>query len=744
MFAALTAPSPTGTAVVDAVFAGVLVGIVGWFARLASPVTLLVVAGAAVVAAIGPGRSFWFAIAAWALSAVLHLVARADDQFVSAAVGSLIALAALRFPSHFVFGGSAIIATVVMAVVVVSGFRRASTRARRTARYGAIFALELAVIAAGFVLATMVRSRHQLADSAGLLRSGITALNAGDIDSARTFFDQADDRLEGAGNRLDAWWARVGAAVPVVAQHQRAARTLTNDAEELIDNARRAFVYVDPDLAPLSNGRFDLSAIEQMTNPTQRLVAAAGGLADGLEASDSPWLVDPATRRLDELRAELDDNLPRLRTFRDVTQLAGPLLGADRQARYLVAFLTPSEARPGGGYMGNFAELTITEGALELSKFGRMADLLPQVADPAKRILTGPQPYLSRYAPFGVGGIDTPAKSSWWQSVTIDPHFPHDADVMAQLYANGGNGAIDGVISFDPVGLSALLRITGPVTLDDGTSLNADNVVSYLLKTQYELVDVVGNQARAEVLGEAAEAAFGQLLATSGVDPVQLIQIFGDAIAAGHMKMWSGYSDVQSLFVQFGADGSFEFDAPSDAIAVTNLNSGGNKLDAFLERSIDYTATVDPETRAVTATATVTLRNTAPATGLSDYVIGSVVGDPPGTNRTYVNFYSRHELTRFTVDGVEYQPLDPAIGVQLGWRYVEWEVVIPAGGTSVLTYELTGSVPADTPYSLDWWQPITALPDRLTVKIATTNGDPLLDVVTTPGRSTRLRPDRDV
>ncbi len=744
VLAALTAPAPTGTAVVDALFTGALVAIVGWFARSASPGTVLVVAGATVVAAIGPGGAVWLAIAAWAISAVLHLIERADDEVVSAAVGSLIALAALRLPSHFVFGGSAVIAAALMAVVIVSGYRRASTRARRVTKYGAIFALELAVIAAGFVLATMVRSRHQLADSAGLLRSGIAAMNAGEIDSARTLFEQADERLEGAGNRLDAWWARVGAAVPVVAQHQRAARTLTNDAEELIDNARRAFVYVDPDLAPLTNGRFDVAAIDQMANPTQRLVAATTQLADGLESSDSPWLVEPATKRLDELRLELADNLPRLRTFEDVTELAGPLLGTERPARYLVAFLTPSEARPGGGYMGNYAELTIDNGALQLSKFGRMSDLLPQVADPARRILTGPEAYLERYAAFRVGDTETPAKTSWWQSVTIDPHFPHDADVMTQLYANGGNGEVDGVISIDPVGLAAVLRITGPVTLEDGTALSADNVVPYLLRTQYELVDVVGNAARAELLGDAAEAAFDQLLATNDVDPMELIRIFGDAIASGHVKMWSGDAELQSLFERFGADGSFAFDAPSDAIAVTNLNSGGNKLDAFLERSIDYTATLDPETRAITATATVTLRNTAPATGLSNYVIGSVVGDPDGTNRSYVSFYSRHELTRFTVDGVEQQPVEPAVGVQLGWRYVEWQVVIPPGGTTVLTYELSGSVPAGVPYSLEWWQPVTALPDQVTATVTTTSGEPVLGVVATPARTTRFRPDHDV
>ena len=40
-----------------------------------------------------------------------------------------------------------------------------------------------------------------------------------------------------------------------------------------------------------------------------------------------------------------------------------------------MAFTTPAEARGLGGFMGNYAELTATDGQLGLTDFGRTAEL---------------------------------------------------------------------------------------------------------------------------------------------------------------------------------------------------------------------------------------------------------------------------------------------------------------------------------------------------------------------------------
>ena len=47
----------------------------------------------------------------------------------------------------------------------------------------------------------------------------------------------------------------------------------------------------------------------------------------------------------------------------------------------------------------------------------------------------------------------------------------------------------------------------------------------------------------------------------------------------------------------------------------------------------------------------VTLENRAPTSGLPDYVIGNVIGLPPGTNRSYVSIYSTLDLAGAWVGG---------------------------------------------------------------------------------------------
>ena len=84
----------------------------------------------------------------------------------------------------------------------------------------------------------------------------------------------------------------------------------------------------------------------------------------------------------------------------------------------------------------------------------------------------------------------------------------------------------------------------------------------------------------------------------------------------------------------------------SDAIAVTSSNFAGNKIDYYLQRSVDYRVnlrpTTGPPTRTRSANLSVALDNTAPAEGLPQIVIGPYLQDRfvAGENRTLLSMYS--------------------------------------------------------------------------------------------------------
>jgi hypothetical protein len=146
-----------------------------------------------------------------------------------------------------------------------------------------------------------------------------------------------------------------------------------------------------------------------------------------------------------------------------------------------------------------------------------------------------------------------------------------------------------------------------------------------------------------------------------------------------------------------------------------------------LDRDISYSARWDPATGMIDATASVTLRNHAPASGLPDYVIGNVVSSntpnhevlPVGTNRALVSIYSPWFPTSPEVDGVA-TPFE--IQDELGRKVAAVTVDIPPGGTKTLSLQFHGQLPIGEPYHLDVWRQSLVLAGQAAIHIETTDG----------------------
>ena len=68
----------------------------------------------------------------------------------------------------------------------------------------------------------------------------------------------------------------------------------------------------------------------------------------------------------------------------------------------------------------------------------------------------------------------------------MTPDFPTTAQLFQTLWANTSGANFDGVISIDPVVLSHMLAVAGPVTLASGEQVTAENAASLLLSESYE------------------------------------------------------------------------------------------------------------------------------------------------------------------------------------------------------------------------------------------------------------------
>ena len=154
----------------------------------------------------------------------------------------------------------------------------------------------------------------------------------------------------------------------------------------------------------------------------------------------------------------------------------------------------------------------------------------------------------------------------------------------------------------------------------------------------------------------------------------------------------------EQFLASVGLTGRFAVPPPGqDYLSVRVFNGNGNKIDAYLRRTVEYSATVDPATGRVDAVATVRLVNEATPPGISTYVTGNNNGDPDGTNRLYLSLYSPLDLVSAERDG---GPLSVEPQREFGGNVLSAEVVIAPGATATLKFRLGGLLARDGSYEL--------------------------------------------
>lgn len=682
--AALAPPAPTGRPLVDALLVGTGIGVVTWAGASAPWWATVLAAGAAVAVA---GDLIVAAVALVALAAGIWIGLRRRNMPAWRAVSVGLSMNALAWGA---VGGSlgltAIVGVATALVVCVAGVRRRPRRIRRRAWLACGVVATAAVVATlGFGLAAS-SSRSDLARGQRLAEDGIDLLDDGDFAGAAERFEEAATALASANDRLNAPWAAPAGLVPVVAQHRAAAERLSAGGAVAAAEVAAALHEIDPDRLELERGAIDLAAVEALEDPFARVHAALDRLSRDVAASQSPWLIDAVRDELDSLDERLTDNAPRLENARIAIDLAPSMLGRDEPRRYLVLFTTPAEARGLGGFPGNYLELTMDGGRIEMTDFGRTSTLEERGRE-AGVVLDGPEPLLARYGRF-IAPDDGQVGEAPLRNLTMAPHFPWVAEAAAELYSDVTGRDVHGVIAMDPFVVARLLRYTGEVPLTTMRyDLDASNAVDFLLREQYELASSQGE--RIDALEEAAERTFRAMLAGSIPDPAVLARDLGPLVAERRLMVWTRDPAEQTLLRRARMLGELPHHGGAPAWGFTVTNAGGNKIDSFLERRAAYDVRTDEATGETTATLRVELTNTAPATGLPDYVIGNAVGLPPGTNRMLFTAYSSLPLTAATLDG---HPLPVSPDVEASWNVYARFIEIPPGDTVRLQFDFAGRV----------------------------------------------------
>ncbi|MGD9795746.1 MAG: DUF4012 domain-containing protein [Acidimicrobiia bacterium] len=726
--AATAGCSPTGETALDVVLVFGGVAAVVWSAASAPWWAGVVVAALATAFA----RDSWsLGLGAVATCAGLAIgLGRRALPWSRALVAGLALQVLARLGAVGFFGLTSSIAIVASVALTVLGVTRRPRGERRVMwMVGASVGGFLVLASAGFGIGAL-HARADLESANRSAQEGLDLIGEGRFAEAQVSLDRARFYFDRADTALGRPWTQLARVVPVVAQHRAAAGDLVDEASQLTDAAARALSEIDVDSLRLSGGRIDLGEISRLEAPLEELNAAVDALSNAITDNESPWLVQPLRDRLGELQADVERQQERGDDALAAVRQAPAMLGAEGPRVYFVAFTTPAEARGLGGFMGNWAEVTIDHGVISFTGFGRTTDL-NRGGDVGTKTLSGPDDLLANYGEFLLDDPETRIVGpEAWSNITASPDFPAVAQVIAELYPQSGGRQIDGVFAIDIETIARLMQITGPVAVPEiGRELDAQSVIPYLMREQYLLpVD----EARVDALETVARETVTRLLTATLPAPPDLADLLSPMAQQGRLVGWAARHEEEDVLQRINMSGALP-ELESDGLAITFNNANGSKIDDLLDAQADYSVEPDETTGEATATLTLTLTNNAPASGLPDVIIGNLVDLPKGTNSTYLSVYTPLDFTNATVDGESY-PF--SVNEDNGYLVLSAFVDIPPKSTMVVELSLVGGLDLSDGYSLVLRTPPTARPFRTTV---TVDGTRLAETDGTPGVS-RYRP----
>ena len=584
---------------------------------------------------------------------------------------------------------TSVVGTAAIVGVLAVVAHRAGLDPRPTRTLRKFVVVGLVVIAVALAAAAVpgalygVDAYHEMQRGREHATKGLALARDGKANAAKAQFRAAGREFSAARSKLESPVMAATLAVPYVASNVRAARALSDIGVDLADAGTSVAAAADPEKLSVVDGRLPLDAVRALVPELQRGSDALDrALARLAAVRNDTNLAPPVRDAVDKVNVELTRARKEANNAAAAAVLAPSLFGGDGDRTYLLVMQNNAEARATGGFIGSYALLTAHDGKLSVGPVLRTStwnDAMRAVPDPT---MTAPIDYLLRYAQF------QPATNL--QNVNLSPDFPTVGGVVMSLAPQAGVGHVDGVFSVDPVGLAALLRLTGPVTIDSWPeAIDADNVVKVTLQDAYAAF--ADTPDRADFLGEVARAAVDRASTQNLGTPAELAKVLGAAAHEGHLILAFERPAEQRLAEQLGVGMQMD-PVRSDAIAVTTSNAAANKIDYYLDRRIDYRIALQPAldrpVALASAVLTTELTNNAPDHGLPPIVIGpSDVQFFAGESRPYVSLYSPLTLGATTVDD---KPAALDVGREVGRNVGSIFAVVPSATTTKIVTPLDG------------------------------------------------------
>lgn len=449
----------------------------------------------------------------------------------------------------------------------------------RPRRLGTVLALVLVVLvaAAAWVGWTAYQVNRSLSAVVNDAEAVQTAVEAGDTRRATSALDDLREHSEDAADRTSGLTWRILGVLPVIGDDADGIALASDVIADLGSNGVEPLISTAEDLDSIvpRDARVDLAALQRLQQPVTSADAAFTEARDRLSGAEPDGFVDRLAVEFRELRAKVSDAQAAMSAAATALEVMPAMLGSDGPRDYLLVMQNNAEIRATGGLPGAISVVRAQGGRVELTRqvagneLGRRDEpVLPLTAEEEELFSSN----------LGLYVLDA----------NLTPDWPRASELIRARWVETQPEDPAGLLSIDPVALSYLLEVTGPVEVG-GVELTAENAVDELLHEVY--VRISEPAAQDAFFRAAAKAVFDRV--SAGVDqPQDMLSALARSAREGRLLVHSFDQDQQASLAGTAVAGELPTeDGSSPQVGVYLDDTSVGKMSYFLRHKVRAAAT---------------------------------------------------------------------------------------------------------------------------------------------------------
>ncbi len=494
----------------------------------------------------------------------------------------------------------------------------------------------LVVLFVGGSIASLYLIRAKVASSfstsLGTLRLGVEDLQNFDPQSAAQKFSSLQDLSSGdLGTAVKTFGSLLGGGGGAITSLVDISKQLTLFAQEVSDVASSSYGFFTngqggPFIADLGRIRDTLGTIDAASDQLTGTASLFGGLSS---FGGNDFYLSLKTQ---------------IKSTKNMLDVLLPWFSDPHPHHFLVLLENPSEMRPAGGFLGSYADVTMTSGTITDVAVHDIADV-----DAAfNRNIIPPKPLQLEVTRW------RPADANWFFD------FPTSASKTiaffeeSALYANAST-TFDGAVAISPKVIGDLLAITGPISVGRSTTtFTVDNFLVQIQKIVQSGQSLSATYPK-QVIGDLSKAIFAALASSTTTD--------GHGALLAMVLNWITNKDVMVYFKDPAMEAVADANGASGAVyalpqkfngdylAVVDANVNGGKSDLYVSSTIAYTAQINPD-GTMTGHLVVARKHNGNKSPYSWY---------RATNQDYVQIFVPEGTTLANVSGTVLKKITPPI-----------------------------------------------------------------------------------